>query len=311
MRISFNTMPDSLASQLNLLAAQQYRLQTQVTTGRRITNPEDDPAGMRRALDLETETSALQQQQRNISQVQDEATATADVLNGLKKISDRAGELAILADDTRSPEELKSYGQEISQLIEQAVQLVNTQHNGEYLLGGTRSDQPPFTAAFDANGLPTGVTYQGNTSVREVEIAPGSTVSGQTLGANDTGAGPRGLIADSRAGADFFNHLISLQNHLLAGDTAAIAATDHANLAKDEDNILYQVATNGALQSRLESTHSLASSRALGVSKLASNETDADLAQTLVQLNRTQTAYQAALSSGARLMSQSLLDYLQ
>ena len=33
---------------------------------------------------------------------------------------------------------------------------------------------------------------------------------------------PRGLITDSRFGADFFNHLISLQDHLLAGDSAAI-----------------------------------------------------------------------------------------
>jgi len=37
---------------------------------------------------------------------------------------------------------------------------------------------------------------------------------------------------------------------------------------------------------------------------------DADLAQTLVRLNQTQTAYQAAMQSGAQLLQSSLLDYL-
>jgi flagellin-like hook-associated protein FlgL len=42
-----------------------------------------------------------------------------------------------------------------------------------------------------------------------------------------------------------------------------------------------------------------------------SQEADADLAQTIVQLTQTQTAYQAALQSGGQILSQSLLDYLR
>ena len=41
-----------------------------------------------------------------------------------------------------------------------------------------------------------------------------------------------------------------------------------------------------------------------------SNDTNADLAQTLTQLSQTQTAYQAALESGTMVMGLSLLEFL-
>ena len=163
----------------------------------------------------------------------------------------------------------------------------------------------------DANNNVTSVTYQGNISLAETEISEGVTLTAQTPGANNTGAGARGLVADSRSGADLFNHLISLQNNLLSGNIAAVAAVDRGNLANDESNILYHISSNGAIQARLEATNALVQERGLAIEGQVSKEVDADLAQTMVKLNQTQTAYQAALQSGARAMSLSLMDYLR
>ena len=136
-------------------------------------------------------------------------------------------------------------------------------------------------------------------------------MSAQVVGENTSGSGLRGLIADSRSGADFFNHLISLQNNLLAGDTAAIASTDRAALAQDEDNILYHISNNGALQARLEAANSATKDRSMTVETQVSREVDADLAQTFVKLGQVQTAYQAALQSGGTIMNMSLLNFLK
>ena len=311
MRVTANTFPNTLVDQLNDLAVRQNRLQNQAATGQRIQNPEDDPAAMSRVLDLQAEGRAVGQYRRNIANLREQAQSNYQVLRGLKQISDRAGELAILADGTKSPEDLRNYATEVTELIKHAAQLANTKFRGDYLLGGTRNDQPPFVSTLNASSQVTAVTYQGNQSVAENEIADGITVSAQTLGANSTGSGPRGLIADSRFGADFFNHLISLQNHLLAGDTASIASTDRPALAADEENILVQVSGNGVLQSRLEATESTAAQRAGSLEVLVSKEVDVDLSQVLVRLNQTQTAYQAALQSGAKLLNISLLDYIR
>jgi flagellar hook-associated protein 3 FlgL len=311
MRVTGNSFTNGLANQLNLLTARQYRLQNQAASGQRIQAPEDDPIAMQRVLDMRAEGKSLEQYTRNISLLHDRANGTFSALKAIKKVSDRASEIATLADGTRSPEELQAYARELTQLIQQAVQTMNGKHREQHLFGGTLANQPPFTAVTDASGNVTSVTYQGNTSVTDNEIDSGSMIAVDVPGENNSGTGPRGLIADSRSGADFFNHLISLQNHLLAGDTASIAATDRPALALDEENFIYHIANNGAMQTRLETTASAASARSLSLDEMISKEADADLTQTLVELNRTQTAYQAALQSGATIMSTSLLDYLR
>lgn len=311
MRVTPSSFSNSLVNQLDLLASQQNLLQNEVSTGRRIQTPADDPAGMSLVMGWQAEGQSLAQYQQNIASLQTQATASYNAINSLKTISDRAGEIATLADGTKSAQDLKSYAIEVTQLIQQAVQMANSQQDGSYLFGGTRTDQPPFTVTTDANGAVTGVTYQGNTATAGVEIDQNVTVSALTPGANTSGTGPQGLITDSRSGADFFNHLISLQNHLQAGNTAGIANTDRAALSQDENNLVAQIASNGALQSRLDAAASLASSRATAITGQISNEADVNLADTITQLNQTQTAYQAAIQSGANIMRQSLLDYLQ
>ncbi len=310
MRVTTNTLPDSLINQLNELSQRQQRLQNQAATGQRIQLPEDDPAAVRRVLDLQMEAKSVAQYKNNIASLTETAQATYGVMTGLKKVLDRAGELATLADGTKSPAELKLYATELTQLIKQGVQLTQAKYRGDYLLSGTRSDQSPFVMTTDADNNVSSVTYQGNESVPQSEIAEGAVMSAHIIGANSSGSGPRGLITDSRFGADFFNHLISLQNHLLAGDTASVANTDRAALANDEENLVAHLGNNGAVQARLEAAAASASSRGDSLEKSVSREADADLTQTLVRLSQTQNAYQAALQSGARLLSTSLLDYL-
>jgi flagellar hook-associated protein 3 FlgL len=297
---------------LATLGAQQNRLQNQAATGKRISQLSDDPAMMRQTLDLQAQDSQLAQYRQNIASLQGQATSSYTAISGLQTISARAGELATMADGTRSPQELSVYATEVTQLIQQGVQLMNSTWQGNHIFGGTQTTQPPFVATTDANGNVTGVTYQGNDSVPAAEIAAGATVSVQVPGANTSGSGPAGLITDTRDGADFFNHLIALQNHLLAGNTTAISSQDAPALAKDEENITSQIANNGLIQSHLATADSLAATQSLSVKQSVSQISDADLAQTLTELSATQTAYQAALQSGAKLLNpnMTLLNYL-
>jgi len=311
MRVTANTFPNSLINQLTSLSTRQNKLQNQAATGQLVQLPEDDPVAMRRILDLQAEGKTVGQYQRNIDRHQELAVASFSSIKALKSVSDRAREVSISADGLKSRDELNIYAKEFTELIKSAVQTANAKNRSDYLFGGTLNDQPPFVMTTDADGNVTGVTYQGNTTLAESEIASGVTLSAQNIGENTSGSGPRGLIADSRAGADFFNHLISLQNNLLSGNVAAIESTDRVNLGQDEDNFLFHLGNNGAIQSRLEATAAMATQRTDTLESLVSKEADADLAQTLVRLNQTQTAYQAALQSAGKILNSSLLDYLR
>jgi len=312
MRVAGSSFLGSLADQLNQLQAQQYHLQSQIASGLRVQAPEDDPAAMQTALNLEAEGDRVTQYSQTISTLLDKATASYSSISSLKTISDRAQEIATQADGTNSPTDLKTFATEVTQLIKTAVQEMNSQSNGQYLFGGTASGQPPFVMTTDASGNVTSVTYQGNTGAAQNEIAEQTTVSADMVGANTSGSGPRGLITDSRSGADFFNHLISLQNDLQSGDTNAVTNTDLPALGQDSDNIIYQIADNGALQTQLNTAASQAQSRTQSLQKSISNVSGVDMAQTLTQLSEAQNAYQAAIQSsvGVLQMQGTLLNYL-
>jgi flagellar hook-associated protein 3 FlgL len=314
MRVTANAFNDSLISQLNALTARQYHLQSQVSSGLRFSAPSDDPAAMENALNLQADKAAQTQYSGNITTLQTRATSVYNVLQSLQTISSRVGELATLgADNTKSQSERNNYANEVKQLIQQAAQVANTKDpaTGQYLFGGTASGAAPFTVVTDANDNVTGVTYQGNASVNKVEIAAGVTVSVDIPGANTAGSGARGLITDNQSGADFFSHLVSFQNNLASGNTTAIAATDSVNLQKDEGNLLYHVSNNGVMQSRLNAAATFAANHSQSLDTMISNTSGADLVQTIVQLNQAQTAYQAALQSGSKIMQLSLLNYIQ
>lgn len=302
MRIAGTSYSTSMSTQINSLAAQQFKLQNQATTGQSITAPEDDPSGMVQALGLQADSATVAQYAKNISTLQSRSDSVANALQQLKTISDRIGELSTQSDDTASPAQLQANAVETTQLIKQAVDIMNTKGTDGYLFGGTASDQPPYVMTTDANGNVTGVTYQGNSNVTQTEIGQNIEVSVDVPGENNSGSGARGMITDSRYGADFFNHMISFQNDLLAGDKSAIATTDRPNLSKDEDNIIYQIAENGAVGARLVASASAANTRQSSLNTSLTNVAGADLTQTITQLTQAENSYQLAMQSASSIM---------
>jgi flagellar hook-associated protein 3 FlgL len=319
MRVSTDSFTNNFLYQVGLLQSQQYTLQNEVSTGLTFTSPEENPGAMNQVLNLQTEAGSNTQYQSNISQVQASANTASDALNNLQTLIEQAQEIATEAGGGDvSSTQFSTYAAAVGNLIQEALGIGNTPDaNGNYIFSGTDSGTKPFTATTNSNGDVTSVTYNGNTSVANSEIAPGLTVSAQSPGENNTGSGDGGVFADNRAGADIFAHLISLQQDLQSAassgnSTSASSAftNDGQNLTKDEDNVVTQISTNGVLQSTLQSAGNVAQQQATNLDAQMSNDTNADLAQTLTQLQQTQTAFQASLQSGAMVMQLSLMEFL-
>jgi flagellar hook-associated protein 3 FlgL len=300
MRVATNSYSDAMLNQFSVLANRLNSLQTQSATGLSVQAPSDNPSAMQDTLNYLSDKAEQTQYSSNISTLQTRATSVGNVLSSLQTLTSRAQEIVTSATSgTAAQSNLDSYASEVQQLTQEAVQLMNTKDasTGQYLFGGTNSTVPPYVATTDTNGNITGVTYQ-------------VTVTVDVPGANTSTSGTRGLITDATSGADLFNHLISLANDLTAGDTSAISGTDSANLQNDSDNVLYQVSSNGAVQTHLESAATFASSQSTSLDTQISNTAGANLSDTLVQLSQAQTAYQAALESSAKIMGLSILNYL-
>lgn len=313
MRVTSNTISDALVSQLGNLTAQQTSLQNQVASGLQFTQLSDNPAGMETVLNLQAEGAQNSQYLSNITALQQTATDSYNSMQSLQTIAQQASTIATEANGTSSSSELSAYAAQVTQLIQEGVRLMNTQSQGEYIFGGTANSQPPYVATTNAAGNVTAVTYQGNSSVASAEIAPGYAISAQVPGSNTSGSGPGGLITDSQNGADFFNHLIALQNDLQSGNTSAISTTDAPAVAKDQENIIFQVSANAAIQSQLTAANSVATTQSTSLNTAITQDAGANLATVTTELSAAQNAYQAALESGASLLNQnqSLLYYLE
>lgn len=311
MRVASNSYSDSLINHLQTLTRRQTALQTQIATGQRFKSAAEDPLAAQQVLDLRDESVATSQYQKNIQIHQEFATANHSALKSLHKIVNRAQEIAVSADQIESPDALKAYGLEVGELIKQAIHISNRQYRGEFIFSGTKSGNTTYTPTLDATGRVQSVEFGGNESQANSEIAPGVLIASRVSAENRSGSGELGLFADARTGSDLFGHLITLQNQLLSGDAKSIQEQTRVELAKDEENFLYHVASNGALQSRLETMLSLNKDHALALEGNLSKRTDIDFPEAIVRLTQQQTAYQATLQSAGSVLNMSLLNYLR
>jgi len=297
MRVSSNTISDEIVRQIQQLTSQQAKLQGQVASGQRITLPEDDPAAVGRVLNLQSENRQITQYGSNAATALEISQASASGLQGIKKISDRAGELVTLGTGVLGPDAMTAYGSETDQLIEQAVQAANTRLSGNYIFAGTAVTTPPITVVRNASGQITSVSYAGNAAQAAIPLSETTSVTPSTGSATNNGL------------ATFINNLITLRDALNSGSTAAVSATQPA-LTTSEDMLVSAIADNGGVQTRIVASQAQQADRTTSVDQLISTETSADMPATIVKLNQAQTAYQAALQSGAMIMKTSLLDYI-
>jgi flagellar hook-associated protein 3 FlgL len=313
MRVATDSYINTAIEQINSLSAQMQTLENEATTGLSVQAPSDNPEAMESTLNDLSSQAAQQQYSNNISTLQSQGNVIYSALQSLQTIVSQAENIATEAGSaTNSQTDLNNYASQVGALIQQALQVANTKDpsTGQYLFGGTNSGQQPFSATTDTNGNVTAVAYQGNTNVNQTEIAPGVTVAVDVPGANTSGSGSPGLITDSQTGADLFNHLIALQNDLSSGNTSAVTGTDAQNLQHDENNVTYQVAYNGNVQTRLQTAASVANSQSTSLDQSITNASGANIVQTTLEMNQIQDSYTAALEATSRVLQISMVDFL-
>jgi flagellar hook-associated protein 3 FlgL len=298
MRIATNTIQDNIVRQIQQLGLQSSKLQTQVATGQRILEANDDPAATARVLNQQSELRRVDQFDQNAARALEISQATFAGLTDVKEISDRAGELATLGRSPTSPDALLAYSAEVNQLIEQLLQVGNTRLGNDYLFAGTAVDAPAFSATRDAGGNITAVAYDGNTSQASIPLSEVASVS------------PSSTPATNQSIRDLLNDLVGLRDALAANDAAGIK-TAQTNIIDGEDSLITALASTGAVQTRIEVNRSQQQTRGDNLVGLIGSETTVDLPDAIVRLNQSQVAYQAALQSAGSIMKLSLLDYLR
>ena len=137
MRLPNITSSNSIIQKIKELDQQRFKLDAQITSGQKLTLPEDDGMRLGRVIQLETQKSQLTQYQRNASYAKEYLDASYLNLDKLVELNQRAQEIARTAGSSLNGPAMETYGNEINQLIEEALNRVNSTHRKQALFGGT------------------------------------------------------------------------------------------------------------------------------------------------------------------------------
>lgn len=288
MRVTDSMIREAALQGLNANATSLSQIQEQLSSGKLLNRPSDDPARVRQAMKVRDSLSELQQFTRNIDAADQTVSASDAALASAGDLIQRANELAIQgANGTYSAADRQQIAQEVGQLSAQLVQLAGTKVGDAYVFSGFKSDVPPYAS-------PAG-PYQGDAGAVVARIAPGASVQVNVLGS--TVFGPA-LAA-----------LNQLQTELSAG-TAVSPGTISA-ISAAQNALLGGRATLGALQNRLDSTATFITQATTAAQQLLSQTEDIDMTAAITQYSARQLTYNAALKVNAQIMQTSLFDYLR
>ena len=154
------------------------RTQEELASGKRLLTPADDPVATAQIQSIRSELSRIETMQSNISRASSELAMVEDSVANVEGLLMRARELAVRgANDSLSLQDREIIATEIDALREQLIAAANTQSSdGDYIYAGHAVSAAPYTDTL------VNATYEGDTGVRAMNIAPGLTVNTRFAG---------------------------------------------------------------------------------------------------------------------------------
>jgi len=296
MRISSNMVPDILAD----LQQSQSMLNTalqEVSTGKRVNSLSDDPAASSQMVQNTLESANVDQYTNNITSVLTNVQQADSALTSVVTSLTQAVSLGTqAANGTNSAANLSAIAQQVQSILSSVVAAANTSVSGNYLFGGTNTSTAPYTADSSSS---TGYTYNGNGNSNSVAV-------GDNL---DIQVNLPGSQIFSSSGGDVIGTLSSLVSALQSGNVSQIeAATSSISAAISTVSQAQGFYSNA--QGQLNAQESNLKQDTVTLTTQQNNLIGIDEAQAATQLSQAETANSAILAAAAKVLPNTLLNYL-
>lgn len=179
MRISTSTLYDVNVTALNNQQSKLLHTQQQISSGRRILTPADDPAAAARALQVMQADATNTQYISNIGTTQDSVGLAEATLQGVTTLVQNIKTTAVQAGNKAlSDTDRKALANDLQSNLDQLISMANTKDAvGNYLFSGFKGSTQPFV------NTPAGVQYQGDDGQRLIQVS-----ANRQIAASDSGA---------------------------------------------------------------------------------------------------------------------------
>ncbi len=271
--------------------------QQELSTGKRINQPSDDPSGTALTLNLNTQLANLTNYSNQVTDgtgwAQAQSSALTDITNAAQRIQELTTEAA---NGTQTTADLQASAQEVNQLIDEIKQDANTQYNGQYVFSGSATSTAPYQSGSND-------TYGGNSGAVTRTIGPNTTL---TVSAN-----LQGVLGNGQSSSDgqLLDTLRTIAGNMQSGNSSGLNA-NLSSLTTNLNSLTGLSANVGATQDRLQMASSRIQTLQTSDTQVLSNTQDADMASTEINFSTQQAALTAALQAGAHIVQESLMNFL-
>ena len=308
MRVTQAGFYNKATQQMGNQQAKVFETQAQLSSGKKILRPSDDPALASAINNLKSQMDTNQRYLTNLGRMNDTLKMQEASVSSSIEVVSRIKELSIqAANDTYSASDRKSLAIEVKELISSLADLGNMRGtDGAYLFSGFTQNQAPFKES--SLGV---VSYTGSPDYQRVLVdegrsmqigMPGSDVFG-SVQHTDTKAGTTTSI-------DFFATLGSMYQALVNNDTTSIR-DGLDKISSVHEHVTVQQANIGSRMKRVETLTHAIEDRDFTYKSLQSSMEDLDYVEAASRLKNQSLALQAGQQTFAQLSGLSLFKYIR
>ncbi len=322
MRITNRMINNTYLSNLNSGLTDLINLNQQVTTGRSYLKASDDPVAALKAYQVRQNLSRISLYQDNISSAQNIFSDVESAYAELNSVLTSTMEQVIKGEsDTCSANDRSIIAEVLRQYQSEILDISNSKSSSKYVFGGADMYTVPFTVEDDT------LCYHGidvnsdSSSFAEEALyydiglgletdTSGAVISGSAFDIANPGSEVLGTGTDTNG--------ITNNIYNLIGDIAAqFESNDLTNISAYVDklesikeDVLIDYANIGQKTDFLDFLTERLENNRFNATKQQSSLEGVDEAEAILSFNTQQTAYNAALAMGSKLLQYSLLDYM-
>lgn len=314
-RITNNILTNDFMANYNRNLDRLSDLQKQMSSGREIDKASDDPVRKVRSLQFYTSASVNKIYTQNASDaVSWMSTSDGAISSVVDSLTEIRTQVVGAATGTNTDTSYDAIREKINKLVDEIVNLGNTQIGDRYVFSGQKDDTQPLSRDSTTGLVTYSGTYDGEGGVADagticMKVSPG-TVDTVRDKVNVDGVQLFGTL-DASGQPEVFSVLNKVIADINNQDTAALSADLGEIDRVMDDYVLPAQTTLGSRQSVYQTTQSRLKSDSITIETDRSNNEDINEAKASIDFSVATNVYNATLSVGAKLLPNSLVDYLK
>jgi flagellar hook-associated protein 3 FlgL len=282
----------------NLAALQ--KLQQQLTSGKMISQPSDDPTGTNTSMITRQAIAGVDQHARNISDGTTFLDASDSAIQNMLDQAHRVRDLTVQAlnNGAQGTDSLNNIATEVDGIRDSLLSQANQVVQGRPLFGGVTNG----SIAYKSDG-----TYVGVGGANGIPVKPVNRRVSDVEAIRVDITGPE-AFGDPNSGKDLFAVVASIRDDV---QDPAKLATHLTELDAVISGLTTAAADVGTRAARMETAKTINGSQQLTFQAKLQDTENIDLPKTIMNLQMQQVGYQAALSATAKSLAPTLVDFLK